>query len=181
MTQPTIVAFFRHRADGPRVFLGTLLFSTSKQNHVVENLYATLRRGDTIQTFSIWAYGENQASMTRASGLSVDHGGVFHNHHFMLPPDGSKYDFLPGEYVLDIFAQVFGERAPAKIGDSLRLAISREDADACKDEGTGMVFNWAPDGRRYHGKPLTIPEVKIPDLLQLLGKFTPLKPPAASE
>jgi len=177
MTQPTIIGFFRHTSDGPRVFLPTLLFSTSKQTHVVENIYATLRRGDTIQTFSIWAHGETQANMTRASGLSVGQSGIFHNHHFMLPPDGSKYEFLPGDYVLDIFAQVFGESSSARLGDSLHLVISREDAEACKDDNTGVVFNWAPDARRYYGKPLKIPEVKIPDLLQLLGKFTPVKDP----
>jgi hypothetical protein len=181
MTQPTVIAFFRHRNDGPRVFLSTLLFSTSKQNHVVENMFATLRRGDTIQTFSIWAYGENQINITRASGLSVGTSGILHNHHFMLQPDGPKYEFLSGDYVLEVFAQVFGQSSPVKIGNRLHLAISKEDATACHDDGTGIVFNWAPDGRQYRGKPLSIPEVKMPDLLQVFGKLAAVKPFAAQE
>ncbi len=94
----------------------------------------------------------------------------------MLQPDGPKYEFLAGDYVLEVFAQVFGERAPVKVGNTMRLSVTKDDAMACKDEGTGVVFNWVPDGKEDRGKPLSVPEVKIPEILQLFGKFAASPP-----
>jgi hypothetical protein len=38
--------------------------------------------------------------------------GVRCNHHFILPPDGTPYAFLAGDYQIDVFATVVNGRAP---------------------------------------------------------------------
>ena len=76
MTRPTAIYF---GADGsvdpsPKVYLRTLLYSTAKRGQIVESMFVKLRRGESIQTFNIWAYGE--ASLARGSGLYVGENGV---------------------------------------------------------------------------------------------------------
>src|SRR5580658_1819652 len=58
MTRPTVTFF---GPDGPpsqgsglKVFLRTLLYSTAKHAHIVEGMFVTLRRGESVQTFNIW-------------------------------------------------------------------------------------------------------------------------------
>jgi hypothetical protein len=57
MTRPTVTFF---GPDGPpsqgsglKVFLRTLLYSTAKRAHIVEGMFVTLRRGESVQTFHI--------------------------------------------------------------------------------------------------------------------------------
>jgi hypothetical protein len=79
MTRPTVIFF---GPDGPpsqgagvKVFLRTLLYSTAKRAQIVENMYVTLRRGESVQTFNIWVYGE-PGSLFRGSGLRVPEDGI---------------------------------------------------------------------------------------------------------
>jgi hypothetical protein len=66
MTQPTVIFFGpdtpRSRNDTalPKVFLRTLLFSTSKRGRVIENMYVALSRNETHQNFNVWVYGERE-------------------------------------------------------------------------------------------------------------------------
>src|SRR5450432_1917796 len=64
MTQPTVIFFGpdtprSHDATAlPKVFLRTLLFSTSKRGRVVESMHVALSRNEMHQNFNIWVYGE---------------------------------------------------------------------------------------------------------------------------
>jgi hypothetical protein len=49
-------------------------------------------------------YGED--SLARGSGLYVGENGVVCDHHFLLPDDGTKFDFLRGEYKLEVYASL---------------------------------------------------------------------------
>src|SRR5438270_567542 len=114
MTQPTVVFFgpdggTSNRQPRPKVFLRALLFSTSKRGRVIESLHVRLSRGETRQNFNIWVYGDEK--LVRGSGLFVGESGVASNHHFLLPEDAPRYTFLPGTYVLEIFARILGEKA----------------------------------------------------------------------
>ena len=66
MTQPTVIFFGpdtpRSREDAalPKVYLRTLLFSTSKRGRVIESMHVALRRNETHQNFNIWVYGERE-------------------------------------------------------------------------------------------------------------------------
>jgi hypothetical protein len=64
MTAPTVIFFgpdggpSEDRKLSAKVFLRTLLYSTSKRGRIVESMYVRLRRGESAQTFNIWVYGD---------------------------------------------------------------------------------------------------------------------------
>ena len=79
MTQPTVIYF---GADGSRfgleprhqkIFFRTLLYSTGKRGHIVENMFITLRRGETRQNFNIWVYGDDEL---RRGSMLPEIGGI---------------------------------------------------------------------------------------------------------
>jgi len=79
MTQPTVIYFgpdVLGMAKGgmPKVYLRSLLFSTSKRGRVIESMHISLSRNETRQTFNIWIYGEER--LMRGSGLFVGETGV---------------------------------------------------------------------------------------------------------
>src|SRR5689334_8746086 len=76
MTRPTIVAFaFEGMSPTePKVFLRTLLRSSSKQGIIIESLFIKLKRKNHSQSFTSWAYGDN--GVVRGSGLYVGEQGV---------------------------------------------------------------------------------------------------------
>lgn len=92
MTQPTVIFFGPDISVSRKVFLRTLLYSTAKRGRIVESMWVKLRRGESAQTFNIWVYGDS--SLARGSGLHVGENGVVCNHHFLLPKDGTIYEFL---------------------------------------------------------------------------------------
>ena len=67
MTKPTVIFL---GPDGPgkehnKLFIRTLLYSTSDRGPYIENMYIKLSRGETIQNFNIWVYGD-QHNLARA-------------------------------------------------------------------------------------------------------------------
>ncbi len=112
MTKPTVMFF---GPDGgphngapakPKVFLRSLVYSTGKRGHIIESMFVTLRRGETRQTFNIWVYDQN--GLARGSGVYVGDTGVVCNHHFLLPTDGTRFEFLAGDYQVDVYAALGG-------------------------------------------------------------------------
>jgi hypothetical protein len=100
MTQPTVIYFgpdaprSRNVPPPPKVYLRTLLFSTSKRGRVIESMHVTLSRNETRQNFNIWVYGDER--LVRGSGLFVGETGVEANHHFLTPKDGASFRFVGG-------------------------------------------------------------------------------------
>lgn len=72
MTRPAVIFFGPSDAlekDGtPRskVFLRTLLYSTSRSGQTVESMHVNIQRGESRQNFSIWVYGD-KANLARAA------------------------------------------------------------------------------------------------------------------
>ena len=106
MTQPTVVFFGPDGSSRPgqrghlKVFLRTLLFSTSRRGQTLESLHVNLQRGESRQNFSIWVYGDER--LARGSGMFVPIEGVACNHHFLLPEDGTDFQLLAGDYTLRV-------------------------------------------------------------------------------
>jgi hypothetical protein len=149
MTQPTIFFFGPDGSSGPpKIFLRTLLFSTSKKGCILESMFVKLQRGESMQNFNIWVYGEKD-TLARGSGLFVGREGIACNHHFLLPKDGTKYNFLPGEYVLEVFGALLGEGRPTLLFTQ-KLSLSKEFADEINNEKSGVFFDWGPDSKSYH-------------------------------
>jgi len=152
MTQPTVIFFGpdtpRSKSDAvlPKIFLRTLLFSTSKRGRIIQSMHVALFRNETHQTFNIWVYGDDK--LVRGSGLFVGESGIAANHHFLAPRDASSFHFLEGRYRLEVFAYLLGDKVQTKLF-SQTLEISREVADALKAPGVGLYFDWGPDSSRY--------------------------------
>jgi hypothetical protein len=153
MTQPTVIFF---GPDGPReargntlpkVFLRTLLFSTSKRGRIIENMYVTLSCEDISQDFNVWAYGERN-ELVRGSGLFVGETGVEANHHFLISRDSKHFAFIPGTYFLNVFAHLLGDKN-RQILFSQTLTVSPEEAEMIGEQNAGLYFDWAPDKKRY--------------------------------
>jgi hypothetical protein len=152
MTQPTVIFFgsdvpkLRAVAPLPKVYLRALLFSTSKRGRVVENMYVALSRNETHQNFNIWVYGERD-KLVRGSGLSVGETGVAANHHFLAPKDASSFRFIAGNYRVEVFAHLLGDRSRTLLF-SQTLEVTREVAAMLEEPGTGLYFDWGPDASR---------------------------------
>lgn len=151
MTQPTMICFAAESLHTitpiPKVFLRTLLFSTSKRGRVIESMYVSLFKDETHQNFYFWAYGERE-QVVRGSGLFVGETGVSANHHFLAPKNGTSFCFIEGNYRLDVFAHLLGDLKPMRLF-SQELHISRDMAVAMQDRSAVLYFNWGPDSSRY--------------------------------
>lgn len=171
MTKPAVVYF---GADGPlkigeeipkKVDLRSLMYSTGKRGCVVEAMFVTLRRGESRQTFSVWVYGDDKLS--RGSGLFVGETGVVCNHHFLLPADGTQFQFLAGEYQLDVFASLVGSDTPHNLC-SIKLTVPEAIAQQLLVPENGAYFDWGPDSQRYSVHVMkaryikALPEVVVP-------------------
>lgn len=170
MTKPTVIFFGPDGGIGQekgisKVFLRTLLYSTSKRGHVVENAYVRLRRGETQQNFSVWVYGEDR--LARGSGLFVSYEGVATNHHFLAPSDVRNFDFASGEYKLEVFVKIVGESEARRLSE-IGLTITPAEADQLREPGNGIYFDWGPDAGRYQSHVDTRPKKDAINPLLLL-------------
>jgi|SRR5271168_3916282 len=176
MTQPTVIFLGpdapRSHQDTPlpKVYLRTLLFSTSKRGRVIESMHVSISRNEMHQNFNIWVYGE-RGDLVRGSGLFVGETGISANHHFLAPEDdGKSFRFGEGHYKLDLFAHLLGDGKPMRLF-SQELDISREIATALQERGAGLYFDWGPDSSRYlphvEKRP---PSPRAEDFLRLLGE-----------
>lgn len=73
MAQPPTVFF---GPDGgherqPKIFVRGLLYATSTRGHIVESMFARVRRGDSSQAFPVWVCGEARNGLSRGAGLAV--------------------------------------------------------------------------------------------------------------
>jgi hypothetical protein len=152
MTQPTVIFLGPDMPRSPseiplpKIYLRTLLFSTSKRGRVIESMHVALSRNETHQNFNIWVYGDEK--LVRGSGLFVGATGVATNHHFLTPRDGNSFRFTEGHYRLDVFAQILGDRKKTRLF-SQALEISRDMGVALGEPGAGLYLDWGPDSSRY--------------------------------
>jgi hypothetical protein len=170
MTQPTVIYFgpdaprARNCGPPPKVYLRTLLFSTSKRGRVIESMHVSLARNEAHQTFNIWVHGDEK--LVRGSGLFVGESGVAANHHFLTPRDGSEFQFLAGRYRLDVYARLLGNRIPTLLF-SQELGIAPDIAVTLKEPGAGLYFDWGADSAQY--LPHVDKHLPSPDPADFLG------------
>ena len=152
MTRPNVV-FFGYEAAGNRptakIFLRTLLYSSSTQGKMVERMFVKLLREGKEQVFGFWGHGWT-TELSPGSGLYVGQTGVSSNHHFTLSMNQPAYDFTAGEYTLQVFAQQPGEAAPAMLSE-VKLTVDAERAKALAQR-KGVLFVLEPDTQKYVGQ-----------------------------
>ena len=153
MTQPTQIYFgpdqpnLNEDSPCPKIYLRTLLFSTSKRGRVIENMYVAVTRDETRQNFNIWVHREN-GKLVRGSGLFVGEIGVTVDHHFLTPSDASSFRFDAGQYRVEVFAHLVGDKNRIMLF-SQPLEVTQEDATKLKNRDMGLYFDWGPDASRY--------------------------------
>ncbi len=150
MTQPTVIYFGPDggsKADRApsKVFLRTLLFSTGKRGHIIENMFLRVHRGETRQNFNVWVYGDK--NLSRGSGIFVPETGLAANHHFLLPADGTFFQFSTGQYVLEVFVTEVGAHR-SRLLFTVNLEITPENYKEFSRLGHGLYFDWGPGSRR---------------------------------
>lgn len=148
MTRPTVV-FFGPDGDErglSKIYLRTLLYATARRGVVLENLYVRLRRGETQQNFNIWVYGEKD--LARGSGLFIGPEGIATNHNFLTPTDVNNFDFAAGDYRLEVFGKLVGEKRVSLLS-TIELRIESDEAEKLRQQDRGINFNWGPDAGRY--------------------------------
>lgn len=153
MTQPTVVYFgpdgsARRGERHEKIFLRTLLYCTSKRGRIIESMLLCVFRDHKEPTyFNVWVYGDD--ALRRGSGLFIPEEGVTTNLHFLLPFDGSaKFAFEAGEYRLRVMASLVGD-VGATILQDLTLNVTDEHAEALRQPGKGLYFDWGLDADRY--------------------------------
>jgi hypothetical protein len=151
----------------PKVFIRTLLYSTSSRGRCLENMFVKLKRGETSQNFSIWVHGSHD-SLTRASGILVGPNGIDHAHHFLLPPD-SNFQFQSGRYEFELDLRTAGEKR-SKLAYSRQLDVSDSDSKLINSTCMGLYYDWGPDSQSYqkHVRP-TKSEIVVPALAEECG------------
>jgi hypothetical protein len=150
MTKPTIIFF---GVDGGaysgekhnKVFIRTLLYSTSERGQYIQNMFIRLQRGESIQNFNVWVYDDK--GLVRGSGLFIDKKGIACNHHFLLPKDGLNYSFASGDYILQVFVETVDD-VPQKIFEQ-RLHLTKEQEEEINVKNAGIYFDWAPNTQNY--------------------------------
>ncbi len=171
MTQPTSIFF---GPDGGvfestrnKVYLCTLLYSSSRKGQVLESMHISLERGETKQNFSIWVHGQKN-DLARGSGLFVTHEGVTLNHHFLLPPDGSDFKFLVGDYKLRVFAKLVNSSEPIQLF-TIPLVVSQLQAEELKQKQAGLFFDWGPDQGNYYSHIDVKSEPEFEQIMELMA------------
>lgn len=171
MVRPSLIAFLDARGtDGPKVWFRTLMYSTSRRGCVLESMYVRLRRGESQQNFSFWVCGE-KGDLAGGCGLHVAHTGIALNHHFVLPKDGSRFEFLSGDYIVDVFGIIVGSKVPLLLA-RIPLHLTEPHAQSLKNPDENVYFDWWPDSARYNAHVVQRPpRPELPDMLSdLFGR-----------
>jgi hypothetical protein len=168
MTRPTVIYFGPDGGgqDHKKVFVRTLLYSSSDKGQYIQNMYVRLQRGESVQNFNVWVYDDK--GLVRGSGLFISKQGIACNHHFLLPKDGTNYDFLTGDYIVQVFVETVHDR-PRKIFEQ-KLFLNKTQEEEMKDKKVGAYFDWAPNTQNYHSHVDLIPK-KDKELSDLINKI----------
>lgn len=172
MTQPTVIFFglesprSKEEVLLPKIFLRTLLFSTSRRGRVIECMHVALSRNEILQNFNIWVYGDDR--LVRGSGLFLGETGIAANHHFLVPNDSTSFRFVEGRFKLEVFARLLGNKAQTLLF-SQNLEISRDTAASLAEPKAGLYFDWGPDSNRYMPHVDQRPSPDPEKFLEMLG------------
>jgi len=127
-------------------------------------MYVRLRRGESQQNFSFWVCGE-KGDLAGGCGLYVPHTGIALNHHFVLPKDGSRFEFLPGDYSIDAFGVLVDSDFPLLLAH-IPLHLTEPHAQSLKDQDKNVYFDWWPDSARYNAHVVRRPlRPELPEVL----------------
>lgn len=151
MTRPTLLCLKREMPSAlPKIFLRTCLFTTGSKGRVIEGIFLRVRQAQGEFTFDFWGHTMENGKLTLGSGLPVGPTGVASDHHFN-PRQGSGIDFLyvPGDYQIDVFASIVGQRKARLLHRVNFLMNSLQSAELVQIPTREMYLIWNADTRLY--------------------------------
>lgn len=151
MTNPTFISFsydnVPNRVPQAKIFIRTLLYSTGKRGHLVENMYVKVHRVWEKQSFNIWGHGNERLS--RGSGIFVGETGICENHHFTSITALPENFFIPGPYTLEIFLSLSG-RKKALHASTINVTVPENARQDMLKPNAAIWFDWEPETQSYH-------------------------------
>jgi len=146
MTRPSIICFEGQNGnDGPKIFLQTLLFATFDRGQYIQSMYIRVHRTETTQNFTIRGYDDS--GLVLGSGIHISKTGRSTYLHFLLPKN-ENWDFLAGEYKLEIFAETINNKTK-NIFEQI-LVVTKEQAETMsKDKRASVSFQWETNSNKY--------------------------------
>jgi hypothetical protein len=146
MTQPAFILFGpENGGEGrPKLAVGAHLYTTAQRGAIVEAMFARVTRGGTTQDFDVWVYGKG--TLSRGSAVHVGQEGVTGDHHFLLPQGAAGFEWLPGQYTVEIFGTIVGRRGPHRFWQ-LEVTL----ADSIHETEGSVFFDWRPALGKYEG------------------------------
>jgi hypothetical protein len=87
--------------------------------------------------------GGEKDELSRGAGLAVGPEGIALHHHFLLPRDGSTFQFLARSYTVELFAVVVGIQGHVQL-KILHLDVTEAHAARlAADDRCGLYFSRA--------------------------------------
>jgi hypothetical protein len=127
----------------------SLLYSTGKRGHVIENLFLRVSEGGRRAEFSFWGYGETD-HLVIGGGLSIPEAGVSTNHHHFNPVNSDElFLFSGGDYTLQLLAKLVGRKRLSSLWTvtvTVPEGIFSNNRIAQRDE---VSFNWSPEQNKF--------------------------------
>ena len=157
MTRPSMIVF-AHDGSIPKIFLRTLLYSTGMRGHVVEAMFLKVRRGESACNLSTWGYGNQGVELGSGLRVGVDGAGAFY-HHFLPPKHATEFKFLPGQYEIEVYAQLADTSSPVLLS-TMSLSLTEEQSGKLMDTGDAALFyEWGPASKTYTAQIETRPKL----------------------
>ena len=142
MTRPTMVCMIREQpSNRPKIFLRSLLYSTSARGWVVESMYVRMHQRDWSYVFDIWGYGEAE-KLSLGSGLFVSQTGAPYNHHFNLARTEREFTWWDGDYRIEVFANLVGMKGAQRLADIKFNLPSEHMGEVLNFRDAAMYFEW---------------------------------------
>lgn len=163
MTRPTMVCMLREQpSNRPKIFLRSLLYSTSARGWVVENMYLRLHQRDWSYIFDNWGYGEAE-KLSLGSGLFVSQTGAPYNHHFNLTRAEREFTWWDGDYRIEVFANLVGMKDAKRLAEIKFNLPGELMGEVVIFSDAAMYFEWDAIVSEYRchierRRPTTQPE-----------------------
>ena len=152
MTKPTIFFFGWDHAEvpTPKIFMRSLLFSTSTKGRVLENLYLKVSTPNGETLFSFWGHTQGQSnSLTKGSGLFIPKNGFLADHHFNPDPSTTILNpFSAGDYEIEIVSRQFGDSVERKLGQ-YKLNLDSSFVQVLAQQTDGVLWSLNPKDNKY--------------------------------
>jgi hypothetical protein len=155
MVQPQLAVFGREPgSDEPRLWLRTLLHSTSARGHLVESMHVQVHApSGSVFRFGLWGVRAGE-KLTYGSGVLVTQTGDVSEHRFMLGNEPGDFLFWPGAYRCEFYATILGGRRPKpRPVAEVRFTVSEMDSATFRSQREAALWLfWNAETRTYVGR-----------------------------